>query len=40
MSKISAIKTEKEELYYKYCYGKWIKLGVIQTEHKKKPSTN
>ena len=32
MSKISATKTEEEteEPYYKYCYGKFIKCGVIE----------
>ena len=34
MSKIPATKTEKEteEPYYKYCYGKWIR---VQTEKPK-----
>ena len=34
MSKISANKTEKEteEPYYKYCYGKWIR---VKTEKPK-----
>lgn len=37
MSKIPATKTE--EPYFKYCYGKWIRVGVIkqETEPKKKP---
>lgn len=42
MSKISATKTEsKEEIVYKYCYGKFIKTGTIESEDskaKKKPS--
>lgn len=40
MSKISAIKTEKEteEPYYKYCYGKWIKSGTIEKENEFKRS--
>ena len=39
MNKISAIKvtsakTEKEteEPYYKYCYGKWIRVGIIEKD--------
>lgn len=36
MSKIPATKTEKDEPYYKYHYGKFIKVGVIPKTQKPK----
>ena len=35
MAKNREIKTEKEEPYFKWCYGKFIKCGTIKTEDKK-----
>ena len=32
--KDSKNKTETEEHYYKYCYGKWIKVGTISKPSK------